>query len=217
MSAQISRYLKDFSAPRIDRIPIAPKYFPDLDDGPSARKGFTPPVVIPQIDVEAERREAFEEGRAEAVIELNAKHQAAIAALEALHATQLQALQARCEIDTAAVISARFSEMTEELSVLIGDQVAQVLAPVMSDTLVEKSIRDLAVMITNGIRAGEAGTFTVKGPAALFEALKQHLAPEDLVFRHQETGDTDLSVEYGDTILVTRMAVWSETVRKVLA
>ena len=32
MSASISRYLKDFSAPRIDLSRVPPKYFPDLDD-----------------------------------------------------------------------------------------------------------------------------------------------------------------------------------------
>jgi hypothetical protein len=38
-----------------------------------------------------------------------------------------------------------------------------------------------------------------------------------MVFRHVETADVDLTVEFGDAILVTRIAAWSDTVRKVLA
>ena len=67
------------------------------------------------------------------------------------------------------------------------------------------------------VGAGEGAKITVKGPLAQFEALKRRLNDETLVFRHQETADIDLSVEFGDSILVTRMAAWADTVRKVLA
>lgn len=32
MSASISRYLKDFSAPKVDLSLVPPRYFPDLDE-----------------------------------------------------------------------------------------------------------------------------------------------------------------------------------------
>ena len=32
MTASLSRYLKDFSAPKLDLAMVPPKYFPDLDD-----------------------------------------------------------------------------------------------------------------------------------------------------------------------------------------
>ena len=67
------------------------------------------------------------------------------------------------------------------------------------------------------VGAGEGAKITSRGRSALFEALKRHLNDETLIFRHQETADIDLSVEFGDSILVTRMAAWADTVGKVLA
>jgi hypothetical protein len=72
-------------------------------------------------------------------------------------------------------------------------------------------------MIRQGIGAGEGLTITVKGSPVLFEALKQHMDDDMLAFRHVATDDIDLTVEMGEAVLVTRMAAWSETVRKVLA
>ena len=57
----------------------------------------------------------------------------------------------------------------------------------------------------------------VKGPANLFEQLKTRFDEPAPVFRHVETQDVDLTVEFGETVLVTRMAAWADTVRKVLA
>lgn len=218
MSASISRYLKDFSAPKVDLSLVPPRYFPDLDDDFPANGGFTmKPQVQPQIDIDAERREAFAEGRREAEGEQRALHEVEITALNARHAADLEAMRVRCENEVAAMIYDRFSDMGSQLVTMLSDQTARVLAPVMDDVLLQKSITDLARMIKLSIGAGEGAKITVKGPAALFDALKRHLDDETLIFRHQETADIDLSVEFGDSILVTRMAAWADTVGKVLA
>lgn len=218
MSASISRYLKDFSAPKVDLSLVPPRYFPDLDDDFPAEGAFAmKPQVQPQIDIDAERREAFAQGRREAESEQLALHQAEIAALNARHAAELEAMRVRCDNEIAAMIYDRFSDMGSQLATMLSDQTARALAPVLSDVLLQKSIADLARMITLSIGSGEGARILVKGPAALFEALKQHLDDETLIFRHQETSDIDLSVEFGDSILVTRMAAWADTVGKVLA
>ena len=74
-----------------------------------------------------------------------------------------------------------------------------------------------ARMIAEGLQDGEGVAITVKGPENLFEQLKARFEEPAPVFRHVETQDVDLTVEYGDTVLVTRMAAWADTVRKVLA
>lgn len=216
MSLQLSRYLKDFSAPRLDAMPMTPRYFPELDDFPG-QGTHARPEPVPAVDIEAERAEAFAAGRAEADAELEARHDAAIGEIQARHAEELEALRTRCDTEIASMIAARFAAMEAQLGVAVGDQVARVLAPVMDEVLTEKSVRDLADMLSAGLRSGEAGTVIVKGPATLFEKLKQHLGDDSTVFQHQETGDVDLSVEYGNAILVTRMAAWADAVRKVLA
>lgn len=216
MSASISRYLKDFSAPKVELSLVPPRYFPDLDDDFPADGAF---VMKPQaqIDIDAERSEAFAQGRREAEKEQLVLHEAEISALNARHAAELEAMRVRCENEIAAMIYDRFSDMGSQLAAMLSDQTARVLAPVMDSVLLQKSIADLARMITLSIGAGEGVKITVKGPAALFEALKRHLNDETLIFRHLETDDVDLSVEFGDSILVTRMAAWADTVGKVLA
>lgn len=216
MSASLSRYLKDFSAPKIELTRMPPKYFPDLDAGfPDGETAARP--AMPEIDIDAERRAAFEEGRAEATGELAAEHQREIAELKARHAEEMQALTRRLEEDAARKVAVQFAEMTERLALALGDQTARVLAPVMEEALLSRAIENLADIIRQGTAAGEDIAISVKGPLALFEALKGHLPDDTMVFRHVESADVDVTVEFGDAILVTRMAAWSDTVRKVLA
>lgn len=218
MTASISRYLKDFSAPKVELSLLPPRYFPDLDDDFPANGTFAmKPPVQPQIDIDAERREAFGQGRREAEGEQQALREAEIAALSARHAAELDAMRVRCENEIAAMIYDRFSDMGSQLVTMMSDQTARVLAPVMNDVLLQKSIADLARVITQSVGAGDGAKILVKGPVTQFEALKRHLDDETLVFRHQEADDIDLSVEFGDSILVTRMAAWADTVGKVLA
>jgi hypothetical protein len=107
--------------------------------------------------------------------------------------------------------------LTAEVADLVAAQAAQVLAPVMSLVLTKGAVADLARMITEGLAGGEGVTVTVKGPANLFEQLKSHFEDTMPVFKHVEMQDVDLTVEFGETVLVTRMAAWADTVRKVLA
>ncbi|MCZ4090301.1 hypothetical protein [Sinorhizobium psoraleae] len=217
MTASLSRYLKDFSAPKIELSRMPPKYFPDIDaelpntDRPGARR------AMPEIDIDAERRDAFAQGRAEASAELVFEHEKEIAELKARHAEQMEALTLRLEEEVAAILAAKIAEMTDRLALALGDQTARVLAPVMEEALLKRAIEDLARMVREGVAAGEGCVITVRGPLSLFEALKRHLPDDATLFRHIETNDIDLAVEMGDAVLVTRMAAWSDTVRKVLA
>ncbi|MBP1885955.1 hypothetical protein [Sinorhizobium mexicanum] len=217
MSAQLARYLKDFSAPKIELSRMPPKYFPDIDaDFPAVdRPGARPPM--PEIDVDAERLDAFALGRAEASAELVFEHEREIAELKARHAEEMEALTLRLEEEVAGRLASKITEMTERLALGLGDQTARVLAPVMEEALLKRAIEDLAHMVRQGLAAGEGCVITVKGPLTLFEALKRHMPDDAALFRHIETNDIDLAVEMGDAVLVTRMAAWSDTVRKVLA
>ncbi|MCY1319111.1 hypothetical protein D9M69_44500 [compost metagenome] len=217
MSAMLSRYLKDFSAPKVELSLMPQKYFTDLDSdyADGDRLGARP--AMPDIDIDAERRRAFAEGRAEATAELVFEHERQIADLQAAHSAELAALTQRLEAETANRLAERFADMADGLVVALGDQTARVLAPVMEDALLQRAVADMAQMIKQGLVAGEGCTLVVKGPTQLFEALKRQLGEDMPLFRHVETGDIDLAVEMDGTILVTRMAAWVDTVRKVLA
>ncbi|KSV96042.1 hypothetical protein N184_03485 [Sinorhizobium sp. GL28] len=213
----LSRYLKDFSAPKVELSLMPQKYFPDLDSdyADGDRLGARP--AMPEIDIDAERRRAFAEGRAEATAELVFEHERQIADLQATHAAELAALTQRLEAETANRLAERFADMADSLVVALGDQTARVLAPVMEDALLQRAVADMAQMIKQGLVAGEGCTVVVKAPTQLFEALKRQLGEDMPLFRHVETDDIDLAVEMDGTILVTRMAAWADTVRKVLA
>lgn len=216
MSLQLARYLKDFSTPR-----QSPHAF--LRDGAFAKGEeaeeplFTLPDPEPHVDIEAERAEAFAAGRAEAEAELASRHQAEVSALRNAHAAELAEMRARYEQQVAAMVADRFLQMTGTVADVVAAQVAPVLAPVLDETLARKAVADMATLIRAGLSDGEGFAVTVKGPSHLFEQLKSHFEGEGPVFRHLESDDLDLAAEFGETVLVTRLAAWADTVRKVLA
>ena len=216
MSVQLARYLKDFSAPQ--RRPMRFEQTPFAADTTFASPDQVEPVIAgPQVDVEAERAEAFAEGRAEAEAEMSERHSREIAELEARHKQAMDEARALYEDKFAAEIADQFSKMTALLADLVASQTAHVLTPVMDDVLAEKAVADLAIMVRSGLQAGEGLSVTVKGPKRLFDLLKARFEENTPVFRHEEADDLDLTVEFGETVLVTRMAAWADTVRKVLA
>lgn len=218
MSAHLARYLKDFGAPaRVQTPAFQPPSFMQDETTVSAGEPFALPLALPEVDLEAERAASFADGRAEAEAELLARHDDAIAALKAAHKAELDALKMRYEQDYATALAERFSALTGEVANEVAAQAAQVLAPVMSHVLTKGAVSDLARLIAEGLHDGEGLTITVKGPLNLFEQLKSHFEEAAPIFRHVEMQDVDLTVEFGDAVLVTRMAAWADTVRKVLA
>jgi len=217
MSVHLARYLKDFGAPPRMKPPVFPsaRFAPEAESAEAQAFAMAP--ALPEVDVEAERAEAFVEGRAAAEAELQAKHEADMAALKEAHRAEIEALAMRYEQDYAAALAERFATLTGEVADLVAAQAAQVLAPVMSQVLTKGAISDLARLVAEGLKEGEGMTITVKGPLDLFEQLKSHFEEPAPVFRHVEMQDVDLTVEFGDAVLVTRMAAWADTVRKVLA
>ncbi|MFD1328433.1 hypothetical protein [Mycoplana ramosa] len=217
MSAHLARYLKDFSTPR--QSPSAFLRDGAFEPASSATDQvvFEAPEPEPQVDIEAERAQAFASGRAEAQAELESRHQAEIEALRKAHAEELEALRAGHEQKAAALVAERFGEMADAVADLVAGQAANVLAPVLDEALSRKAIADMATMIRAALSEGEGIAVTVKGPSHLFEQLKSHFEGEVPMFRHQQADDLDLAVEFDETVLVTRMTAWADTVRKVLA
>jgi hypothetical protein len=217
MSVQLARYLKDFGAPPRARTPMFQSPVFASDEAGAAPEPFAMPPAEQPVDVAAERAEAFAEGRQEAETELSNRHESELTALKEAHRAEIDALKVRYEQDYAAALAERFSGLALDVADAVAAQAAQVLAPVLNDALTKGAVDDLARMVAEGLREGEEFTITVKGPLELFEQLKSRFEEPVPAFKHVEVQDVDLTVEFGDTILVTRMAAWAETVRKVLA
>lgn len=211
MSASLARYLQDFSEPHVVPVPLMTDSFSDEMDDDLA---LLP--IDTQVDVEAERTEAFEQGRRAAADELQQQFDDEKRALVAAHAEELAALREKFAEEASTVIAARFQEIATVTAQAISDQTARILSPLLDEALVAKSVSDMADIIRNALIEGELGTLTVRGPVHLFEKLKIAMGEETVLLRHIEAPDLDIAVDIGETALVTRISAWSASLKKVL-
>lgn len=208
MSAGLARYLKDFSAPP----PSAPDVF-ELPAPDEIAYDFPPE---PQIDIDALRREAHEEGRAEMQAELQAMHQQQ---MDALIDAQRQAeadMTAAFEQKMAEQLADTLPRMAEDIQERLSAHVMSALRPILDAAITDRAVDSLAQTVRS-VFAGEGGIeLVLKGPGSLAEKLRERLAGLDLDFKHVEAPDFDLSVEHGDTVLMTRLSAWRESVEELL-
>ncbi|MDM9626406.1 hypothetical protein QTL95_10895 [Rhizobium sp. S152] len=211
MSAQLSRYLKDFGEP----VAVIPAVEPDdlaVDFGVL----LDLPPAEPEIDVDAEKQAAHAAGLAEATAALTQKYEAEAETIAAVHERQVEEIRNQYEVEAAALIATRLESIAAEIAELVSASVAKVLAPVMTEFLVDKAVADLAAELRAAIMEGDAGCVAVSGPTVLFEALKKQLGKKADLLRHHETGDLDLTAELGDAVLVTRVSAWATSLKKVV-
>ncbi|KQV68362.1 hypothetical protein [Rhizobium sp. Root1220] len=209
MSILLSRYLKDFGEPAI-QVPVAE------DDDFAAEFGGFSDAEEPEIDVEAERRSAHADGYAEAAAALVEKHEFEAQTVALVHQREIDELRDRYEVEAAALIASRLEAIAAEVAELVSAAVATALAPVLTDVVSQQAAISLAASLREAFLEGDAGTITVKGPARLFEVLAKELGDKASLLRHHETSDIDLTAEFGDAVLVTRMSAWATGLKKVL-
>ncbi|KQV32177.1 hypothetical protein ASC97_00855 [Rhizobium sp. Root1203] len=210
MSALLSRYLKDFGEPAV-AIPAV-----ETDDFANDFGGFAEIPAETEVDVEAERQSAHAAGHAEATAALTEKYELEAQTVALVHQREIEELRDRYEVEAAELIATRLETIATEVAEIVSAATAKVLAPVMTDALAEKAALTLAGSLRSAILEGDAGTVIVKGPARLFDVLKNALGEKAALLRHHETPDVDLTVEFGDAILVTRMSAWATSLKKVL-
>lgn len=212
MSVQLSRYLKDFSA----SVPV-PVPEPELPVVLDELEESFPAFVAPDpIDIEEVRRQAHAEGYEAATAEITARHTEELAKIEAAHAEELKRFSEERDTRWANAMTKTLRRLVNDLSSSISDEVAKGLEPFLSEAVTEAAIAELAAQLQAALLTGEAGTIVVKGPAGLFEKLKQALPEAGEALRHVQAEDLDLSVDFGDTVLVTRISAWAASLKKVM-
>ena len=210
MSIMLSRYLKDFGAPSPSE-PII-----DVDDcAVETASAFAELPKESEIDVEAERREAHSEGFAAATAELTEKYEREAQAVAEAHVREIEELKLRYEIEAAAVIASRIRDMAEEIATLVSEVTATAIAPIMTEALAKKAAENLAALLREAVLEGAAAPIIVRGPAKLFDILKDELGEHAALVRHHEADDVDLAAEIGETVLVTRISAWAASLKKV--
>lgn len=217
MSMPLARYLKDFSS---DVAPPAPPTSAPTFDLPSVDAFDMDFPALPEpdpIDVEALRREAYAEGHEAGEKAAAERFEVDRQAMEIAHAQALAERDQRLRDEFATIVGTKLPELIEKLSLAVSEQAAVALAPVIGEALAEKAVKDLAVVLQAAISSGDAGTIEVKGPRLLFQKLQSEMPEHTSFLRHTEDEDLDLTAEFGDAALVTRISAFTASLKKVLA
>ena len=213
MNAMLTKYLKDFSAPQ-PAGPVGNDFLNSLPGSPLADLSFAMEPE-PQVDIEAERQEAHEQGYREAAELHENRHAEEIESLREMHAQQLRDLADKHESETIWMIHARFHEMTQAISQTIAEQTLQVLLPVFEEEFCHRSITQLAELVRTALTEATVTTIVVRGPERLYIRLKPLLEMDGVQTRFIESTSPDISVEINDAVLVTRLASWTQALAEV--
>ena len=215
MSRLISSYLKDFGAEQ--QAPASPMPtsmasmpFDDMAD-------FSEPVETPMVDLAAERREAYAEGHEAATLSLTELHQEELDAVKIAHQAELDELKTKFEGEAIERIAADFQQMAKAIGLSVSAEAARALSPIMTEALTAKAIEELAALVTASVVEGAVGPITVSGRRVMFDQLASKIDPDGVLLTFAEALDIDLCVTIGDTVLVTRMSAWADSLREVLS
>lgn len=216
MSMPLARYLKDFSAPPAPPQPVETSFGGGLDDFEMDFPALPEPEPEP-VDLEAVRNEAYAQGHEAGEQAASERYEAERQALETAHAEALAETEQRLRDEFAAALAVQLPEVVKQLSLSVSEQVAEALAPLIEEGIVERAIDELAEQLQSAISGGEAGTIRVCGPRELFEKLLSELPDHAEMLHHIDGPDLDLTAEFGDAALVTRISAFSASLKKVLS
>ncbi len=215
MTRMLSRYLKDFGAEQ--PAPAAPPA-PVLRSMPFEDTMIFPePEELPMVDLAAERREAYAEGHEAATLSLSEAHQEELDAIMVAHEAALEELKQKFETEAVERIAENFQHMATAMGLAVSAEVARALSPIITETLTQKAIDELASRVTASVLDGAVGPIAVSGRRVMFDSLAAKIDPDGVLLTFVEAQDVDLCVTIGDTVLVTRMSAWADSLRNVLS
>lgn len=214
MNAMLTKYLKDFSVPETTAL-VESNILSSLADSPLADMSFLSEPV-PEIDVEAERREAYDEGFSKARLDSDEAFAGQLASIVDDHAQEIRALEERHESEVMRVIHARFFDMTVAISQSVADQTLQALLPVIDADVARRSVAALADAVRKAMTEEKAADVLVRGPTRLYDMLKPKFDERGIACRHLEAETVDILVEINETVLTTRLSVWAQSLAEVM-
>ncbi|MCC8931403.1 GTPase [Rhizobium sp. 'Codium 1'] len=215
MSMRLASYLKDFSTATVPPAPSAPTF--DMPSVDAFDMDF-PALPEPEpLDAEAIRREAYAEGHEAGEKAAADRLEVDRQATEIAHAQALAERDQKLRDEFAEILATKLPDVIQKLSLAVSEQAAIALAPVIGEALADKAVKDLAALLQAAIAAGEAGKIEVKGPRLLFEKLQADMPEHTSLLRYTEDEDLDLTAEFGEAALVTRISAFTASLKKVLA
>lgn len=214
MNAMLTKYLKDFSVPEANVL-VETELLSSLAETSLADMSFLAEPV-PEIDLEAERQAAFDQGAEQARAECEDRFAGELAAIAEEHAQEIRDMEERHESEVMRVIHARFFDMTVAISQSVADQTLQALLPIIDADVARRSVVALADAVRKAMTEEKAADVLVRGPARLYEMLKPKLDERGIECRHVEAETIDILVEINETVLTTRLSVWAQSLAEVM-
>jgi hypothetical protein len=214
MNAMLTKYLKDFSVPETTAL-VETTILSSLADSPLGDMDFLSEPE-PEIDLEAERKQAFDEGYAKARAELEESFAGQLATIAEDHAQEARIREERHDSEVMRVIHARFFDMTVAISQSVADQTLQALLPVIDADVARRSVTALADAVRKAMAEEKAADVLVRGPMRLYEMLKPKFDERGIACRHVEAETIDILVEINETVLTTRLSVWAQSLAEVM-
>lgn len=214
MNAMLTKYLKDFSVPESTAL-VETNILSSLAGSPLEDMSFFSEPE-PQIDLEAERSQAFGEGYDKARLELEENFAGHLAEIASDHDQQVRAMEERHDTEVMRVIHARFFDMTVAISQSVADQTLQALLPIIDADVARRSVTALADAVRKAMTEEKAADVLVRGPMRLYEMLKPKFDERGIACRHVEAETIDILVEINETVLTTRLGVWAQSLAEVM-
>lgn len=208
------KYLKDFSVPESTAL-VESNILSSLAGSPLPDMSFFSEPE-PEIDVEAERKQAFEEGYDKARLELEENFAGQLAAIANDHDQEIRAMEDRHDTEVMRVIHARFFDMTVAISQSVADQTLQALLPIIDADVARRSVVALADAVRKAMTEEKAADVLVRGPMRLYEMLKPKFDERGIACRHVEAETIDILVEINETVLTTRLGIWAQSLAEVM-
>lgn len=215
MNAMLTKYLKDFSVPETTALVETSILSSLADSSPLGDMDFLSEPE-PEIDLEAERKQAYDEGYAKARAELEESFAGQLAAIAEDHEHEVRAQQERHDSEVMRVIHARFFDMTVAISQSVADQTLQALLPIIDADVARRSVTALADAVRKAMTEEKAADVLVRGPMRLYEMLKPKFDERGIACRHVEAETIDILVEINETVLTTRLSVWAQSLAEVM-
>ena len=214
MSASIARYLKDFSVPEPVVTAASARFSEDFGEQ-LAQLDFLNTPTEPARDIEQELAASFEEGRSAATLELQDIHLAERAAADELHQNEIMALKDQFFTELGEKIEANCRVIRSEIAERLTNQVTQALIPVLTEKLAKLAATELADKVISLFNQPGGISLVVHGPTHLFEIFNERMSIAGFDLHHIESDDIDLTVEFDDSVMVTRIAAWVDAPRSL--
>jgi hypothetical protein len=188
------------------RAPWAPKPVP-LESG--ARESPAGAPAKPE-DMSVKLAEAYargrEEGLAEGRVEASDRHAAELAAARELAQTQQQEFRLNEYAELEGAIRSGIKEIEDN----VGGAVTRILAPFLSQQVVNRAVDELAKAMARICAGNSPGMFKIRGPERVLALLRQRIVDLPIDVEYAEDDGSETVVETDATRIVVELRPWAE-------